>query len=245
MAAQIFDAPINATAQAFDRVLAAGLPSAVLFWSGAQLDANLNAALNEIARADAGKLLVVKIKSDENPELARKYNIRATPTLITLREGRESSRAEYPHADALRQHANYLMGRGAKPTTTNDERRTTAEPRPPSSAAGEGKPLTVNDATFAREVLQSAVPVVVDFWAPWCGPCRMIAPALEKIAAQYAGRVRIAKLNVDENPRLAQQYQAMSIPLLVFFKNGRVLNRLIGAHSEGTIRGQVEALLKA
>jgi thioredoxin 1 len=87
----------------------------------------------------------------------------------------------------------------------------------------------VSDATFEAEVLKSAEPVVVDFWAEWCGPCRMIAPALEEIAGSLNGKVKIVKLNVDENPKVAEKYGIMSIPTLMLFKNGELASRQVGA----------------
>ncbi|ABW68448.1 thioredoxin [Desulfosudis oleivorans] len=104
-------------------------------------------------------------------------------------------------------------------------------------------PITVFDRTFQDEVLSSAVPVLVDFWAPWCGPCKMVGPMLERLAAKYAGRVKIAKLNVDENPATASRYAVSSIPTLLFFKQGRVAQTLVGAVPESRIEDQIRALL--
>ena len=92
-----------------------------------------------------------------------------------------------------------------------------------------GKVLEITDALFESEVLQSSVPVLVDFWAPWCGPCRMIAPTIEALAKDHKGKVVFGKLNTDENQEVAQAYGIMSIPTLAVFKGGKVVDGIVGA----------------
>lgn len=114
-----------------------------------------------------------------------------------------------------------------------------------SAAAADGKPQVVTDATFAQEVVaaSSARPVLVDAWAEWCGPCRMIAPALDQLAAEANGRYKIAKLNVDENPRTSQQFGIRSIPTMLIFKNGRLVDQLVGALPKQAIAARLQAQL--
>jgi thioredoxin 1 len=99
----------------------------------------------------------------------------------------------------------------------------------------------VTDASFKADVLDSTTPVVVDFWAEWCGPCRMIAPALDEIAASMGEKVKIVKLNVDENPATAQQYGVMSIPTLMVFKGGKMASRQVGAAPKAKLEQWITA----
>ena len=112
------------------------------------------------------------------------------------------------------------------------------------AAINDGKPQVVTDASFARDVIEASAerPVLVDAWAEWCGPCRMIAPALDQLAAEAGGRYKIAKLNVDENPLISQQFAIRSIPTMLIFKNGKVVDQIIGAVPKQAIAARLAAL---
>lgn len=102
---------------------------------------------------------------------------------------------------------------------------------------------SVTDASFKEDVLDSDIPVLVDFWAPWCGPCRMVAPVVDEIAEQYAGQVKVVKLNTDENPQVASQYGIRSIPTLIIFKGGQRMDMVVGAVPKTTLANTLEKYL--
>ncbi|MCZ7545011.1 MAG: thioredoxin [Anaerolineae bacterium] len=123
-----------------------------------------------------------------------------------------------------------MLGRGPKPGESG-------------AWAADGAPVHVTDAQFEQQVLKSELPVLVDFWAPWCGPCHMIAPTVEKLAAEYTGRLRVAKVNTDENPMWAQRYGVQGIPTLLLVKNGQIVDRMVGVQPEPMLRAAVERAL--
>jgi len=103
--------------------------------------------------------------------------------------------------------------------------------------------IDVTDQNFEDEVLKSTLPVLIDIWAPWCGPCRMVSPVVEKLAEKYDQRFKFCRLNVDQNPQTATNYQIMSIPTLIFFKDGQIVDRVVGAVPERVLEPKIEALL--
>lgn len=102
-----------------------------------------------------------------------------------------------------------------------------------------GSPLNINDSDFRAEVLEAEMPVLVDFWAVWCGPCRMIAPTVKDIAAEYGDYIKVTKLNIDHNPETAGRYGVMGIPTLMLFKNGQVVDRIVGVMPKDAIVSRV------
>lgn len=102
---------------------------------------------------------------------------------------------------------------------------------------------TVTDASFATDVLGSDKPVLVDFWAEWCGPCKMVAPVLEEIAAEHAAKITVAKVNIDENPQIARQYQIMSIPTMSVFAEGKMVKSIVGAKPKAALLRDLESYL--
>ena len=100
--------------------------------------------------------------------------------------------------------------------------------------------LNFTDSGFKQEVLESKEPVVVDFWAPWCAPCRIVSPTIDELGKEYEGKVKVGKMNVDENPKVAGQYGIMSIPSIVFFKNGQPVKTMVGAQAKENYKQAIE-----
>jgi thioredoxin 1 len=109
--------------------------------------------------------------------------------------------------------------------------------------SGMAHPADTSDATFDADVLKNDSPVLVDFWAPWCGPCRMVAPIVEELAGEYEGRVKFVKLNTDENPKIASQFGIRSIPTLLVFQGGEVVGQIVGFRPKSDLQKRLDAVL--
>jgi thioredoxin len=227
-----FDSVLTSNDLSLDRVLNAGLPVTLVFYDH-ELPADLTQAMDELARREAGKALIVKLARADAPQAMSRLGVRALPAVVTVRKGNTVSSQGGITATDLKAHAAYLLGQGPMPAP-----RVSRPVRQPAQAAA-GKPVAVNEADFEREVLRSELPVLVDFWAPWCGPCRMVAPTLDALAREHGSVLKIAKVNVDENPGLAARYGAMSIPTMMVVKDGREVDRWVGALPDRALRGRV------
>lgn len=106
-----------------------------------------------------------------------------------------------------------------------------------------GKEVEITDGNFETEVVQSTVPVLIDFWAPWCGPCRMVAPIVAEIASEFEGKIKVGKINTDENQKIAARFGIMSIPTLMIFKGGEVKERIVGAQPKDAIVSKIDKVL--
>ncbi len=233
-----YDAPINANDTSFERVvLQAPIPVVAVFWSAQETPRRqLNAVLEQIAREYAGEALVVKLDVTDASQAQAQHNVKTLPQFLFFRQGKLIARARgMPNTEMLRPWVEYLLGRGQKPATK----------KPPKEAApaGNGHPLVVTDADFERVVLGASIPVLVDCWAAWCGPCWMIASVVEALAREFAGQALFAKLDVDANPTTAQRYGVQSIPTLIYFRNGQEVDRAIGAQPAHVLRQKLELLL--
>jgi thioredoxin 1 len=226
------DTVLHTNEQSITRVLQTGLPLILVFWSPqAVLTPTLDAQLTQAAEHYAGKLLIAKVDTSVERALVERYGVRQTPALVLIKDKKvETTLGGASAAASLDLWLHYLVEGGMRPQLP-----TNSEVTAPSQPRNGDKPITLTDANFA-EIINGAEPVLVDFWAPWCGPCRMVAPTVEQLARDFQGRAVVGKLNVDENPRTAQQYNIMGIPALYIFKRGQVVDQMVGVQPAAVLQ---------
>ena len=243
----VFDVPIHTSAQNVERVFAAGLPLLLCFEVPAcEHCRSMVPTLEELARAYVGRALVVRVDNTEEGELATRYRITRVPTLVFWRDDGEVARIEGAvNYATMRNYLEFLLGNGTQPPAAGGPSMplTAASASTLPNSAKTGDPIAVTDAAFETLVLQSPLPTLVDFWAPWCGPCKMVSPIVEELGREYAGRLRVAKVNTDENPAWASKLGIMGIPTLIFFRRGREVDRVVGAATKASLRSHIERML--
>ncbi|NOG51965.1 MAG: thioredoxin [Chloroflexi bacterium] len=232
----------------FEETIAASAALVLLLTHGDGLRSDFSAAFKKAVDSTTD-IAFARLNPSDNPKAAARFGVSDKPLLIGFLNGEEIVRRLRPWGSDVTLLVDELRAKSkpaAPAASASDAPAAVTAPDPaPASAAVpvDTKPVKVTDATFQTEVIDHPLPVLVDFWAEWCGPCRQIAPALEKLAAEFAGQVRIAKVNVDENPGVAQAFRIMSIPNLMMIKNRTIAFNQPGALPEPTLRDLITQLI--
>lgn len=235
---------IQANDEQLEKALQGDKPVLIWFSAGQTAGIDLRKALEKAAVDFQRELAVVMVDTNACPMAKKRFDVEKHPVLVGWHNGESIKRRARPWASDVVGFADVLKTLApapANPTNPNGNVSKTEESKKELKVIN--KPVHVTDATFEQEVLQSELPVLVDFWAAWCGPCRMVAPILEKLAGEFAGKVKIAKVDVDANPSLSSAFQIMSIPTLMFVKQGKIVGQAAGAAPEAALRDALNQLV--
>jgi len=234
------DAPITLTDANLGQILNGDKPALILFTSGEGLRSDFKAAFDKSAKEDtSGKIVYARVDPRDLPALAQRFNVGDKPVLIAWYCGQEVARRQKPWGTDL-PLAIELLQKAVTESGTVISEQTEEVKEPVNQPTVLNAPVTVTDATFEQEVLNADLPVLVDFWAAWCGPCRMVAPILEKLAGEFAGQIKIAKVDVDANPGLSQAFRIQSIPNLMIVKQRTMIFNQPGALPENALRDLIK-----
>lgn len=224
----------------------------VLFSNGDGVRGDFTTQFKKSA-AEKNNIAFLQLDPSKNPEAAAAYNLGEKPIMAALYKGELLTRRQKPWGsdvilaiDLLESKLAEEKAASAAVTTEKPDEDVLEERNPEENViVSDGKPFVVTDNTFQTEVIDysNETPVLVDFWAEWCGPCRMVAPIMEKMAEEFAGQIRVAKVDTDANPGLSQAFQIRSIPTIMAFKDGKLVFNQPGAFPEAAFRDLVEQLI--
>ncbi len=228
-----------------DSVLTGDKPVMLLISNGDGVRGDFVTAFRK-AQDDETDIIFAKLDPTANPKAAERFNAGSKPLLIGWYCGETVVRRNKPWGTdmplALEQINERVAAINPPQEAETTPEKTAARPKKPKVV--DTKPVEVTDDTFQAEVIDFELPVLVDYWAEWCGPCRMVAPILDKLAAEYAGKIRIAKVDVDANPGLSQTFQIQSIPTLMMIKNRTIVFSQPGALPEPAMRNLIDQLIE-
>ncbi|MEQ8676381.1 MAG: thioredoxin [Aggregatilineales bacterium] len=235
---------VQLTDETFQETLNQDVPVLLLVSNGEGLRSEFSVAFKKLAQEEK-TITIARIDPTKNPIAAEKFNVGEKPVLIAWFNGQEVVRRSRPWGTDVplaieMLNAAYMQSR---PQPVSDINTQVIQEDNNTMMLVENKPFAVTDATFQKEVIDYELPVVVDFWAEWCGPCRAVAPILDKLAEEFAGKIRIAKVNVDENPGLSQTFKIQSIPTIMILKQRNIVFSQPGALPEPAMRDLFQQLI--
>lgn len=232
-----------ATDDTLKTVYSRNLPVLLYLHDGEARHKTTTDAAYKLAKKQGDALAVASLDVSANPITRAKYAHLALPALVILERKpfgmREKAAVGGVRPSDLRDYAAYLLGTGADPAE-----RAAKQPAPTPQKKASSAALDVNEAGFKAQVLKSKTPVMVDFWAPWCAPCRQVSPVVEQLGEANKGKLRVVKVNVDENPALSRKYNVMSIPAIMIFKDGAVVESTVGAQPRHILQRMIDNALQ-